>query len=111
MDTSRAAAAMIALEAATDVLIVALSRRPDPDLEAATAALKAREAAISLLVGCGPRSRPPDTNARLRRILTTDGAAADLLRSEMEALRERMAGTRRMMDEFRGSERVPERVP
>ncbi|HEX7591081.1 MAG TPA: hypothetical protein VF375_03950 [Candidatus Limnocylindrales bacterium] len=97
MDVSQQAATISALEAATDVLIVALSRRPDPDLEAATAALKAREMAIRLLVGSDPKKRPPDMNARLRRILDTDRAVADHLRTEMDSLRERLADTRQLM--------------
>jgi hypothetical protein len=97
LDTTHQAATISALEAATDVLIVALSRRPDPDLVAATAALKAREAAIRLLVGSDPRKRPPDMNARLRRILDTDRAAAEQLRTEMDALRDRLADTRQLM--------------
>jgi hypothetical protein len=110
MDTSRQSSAIIALEAATDVLIVALSRRPDPDLEAATAALKAREAAIRLIVGSDPKTRPPDLNARMRRILESDRAAAEHLRTEMDALRERLASTRQMMNEVRSGGRVPEQV-
>jgi hypothetical protein len=97
MDASQQAATISALEAATDVLIVALTRRPDPDLEAATAALKARETAIRILVGSDPRKRPPDMNARLRRILESDGAIADHLRTEMDSLRDRIADTRQLM--------------
>jgi len=110
MDASSQAAAISALEAATDVLIVALSRRPDPDLETATKALKAREASIRLLVGSDPKRRPPDMNARIRRILDSDRAAADYLRTEMDALRERLANTRQMMNDFRSSGRLPEEV-
>ena len=97
MDASQQAATISALEAATDVLIVALTRRPDPDLEAATAALKARETAIRNLVGSDPRKRPPDMNARLRRILDSDRAIADHLRTEMDSLRDRIADTRQLM--------------
>jgi len=97
MDVSQQDATISALEAATDVLIVALSRRPDPDMETATAALKARETAIRLLVGADPKKRPPDMNARLRRILDTDRAVADHLRTEMDSLRDRLADTREMM--------------
>jgi molecular chaperone GrpE (heat shock protein) len=81
----------------------AMRRRPDPDLEAAAVALKAREAAIRFLVGSDPKTRPPDMNARLRRILDCDREAADQLRAEMNALRERLASTRQMMDDYRNS--------
>lgn len=110
MNASRQAAAIMALEAATDVLIVALSRRPEPDLEAATNALKARGAALSLLVGSDPKTRPPDMNKRLRRILDTDRAAADHMRTEMESLRQRLAGTRQMMHKAEHPGRVGEPV-
>jgi hypothetical protein len=110
MDASQHAAAITALEAATDVLMVALSRRPDPDLEVATAALKAREIAIHQLVASGVKRRPPDTSARLRRILDNDKAVAEHLKTEMDALRERLADTRQMMNDYRSSGRVPEQV-
>jgi hypothetical protein len=103
-------ATIVALEAATDALMEAMRRRPDPDLEAATIALKAREAAISLLVGSDPKTRPPDMNARLRRILDCDGEAADQLRAEMESLRGRLATTRQMMNDYRSSRRAQEQV-
>lgn len=102
MDASHQAT-IIALEAATDALMEAMRRRPDPDLEAATIALKARETAISLLVGSDPTTRPPDMNARLRRILDCDREAADQLRAEMESLRGRLASTRQMMDDYRAA--------
>ena len=94
MDSSHQIATISALEAATDALMVALGKRPDPDLEAATAALRAREAALRLLLGTDPKTRPADLNARLRRILDRDRDAADALRTEMESLRERLADTR-----------------
>lgn len=56
---------------------------------------------------------------RIRRVLECDREAADQLRAEMDALRVRLAGTRRMMDEYRSANRpdnraadgrVPERV-
>ena len=72
MDATHQVATISALEAATDALMIALGRRPDPDLEAATAALKAREAALRFLVRTDPKARPPDLNARLRRILDRD---------------------------------------
>jgi hypothetical protein len=103
MDSSHQANTILALEAATDALMAALKRRPDPDLEAAAAALKAREAAMHFLVGSDPSARPPDMNARLRRILDCDREAADQLRAEMNALRERLASTRQMMDDYRNS--------
>jgi hypothetical protein len=103
MDSSHQANTILALEAATDALMAALKRRPDPDLEAAAAALKAREAAMHFLVGSDPNARPPDMNARLRRILDCDREAADQLRAEMNALRERLASTRQMMDDYRNS--------
>jgi hypothetical protein len=91
MDASQQAATILALEAATEAMLSALRRRPDPDLEAATAALKAREAAIRFLVGSDPSTRPPDMNARIRRVLECDREAADQLRAEMGSLRERLA--------------------
>jgi len=73
MDSSHQAATIAAMEVATDAMMVALRKRPDPDLDAAIEALRAREAAIRLLVGSDPAARPPDLNARLRRILDCDG--------------------------------------
>jgi hypothetical protein len=108
MDASHQVATIIALEAATDAMMVALRKRPDPDLEAATAALKAREAAIRFLVGSDPTTRPADMNARLRRILEFDSEAADQLRTEMGSLRERLAGTRQIMNNYRRSRRGSE---
>ena len=102
MDSSLQAATISALEAATDAMMVALGKRPDPDLEAASAALKAREAALMLLVRTDPKDRPPDLNARLRRILDRDREAADQLRIEMDQLRERLAGTRELMNSYSG---------
>ncbi len=110
MDATHQVATISALEAATDALMVALGRRPDPDLEAATAALKAREAALQFLVRTDPKTRPPDLNARLRRILDRDREAADQLRTEMASLRERLANTRRMMNTTRDSSRATARV-
>jgi hypothetical protein len=110
MESSNQAATILALEAATDALMVAMRRRPDPDLEAASAALKAREGAIRLLVASDPRSRPPDMNARIRQILDCDREAADQLRAEMDSLRERLASTRQMMNSYRNSRRAPEEV-
>jgi len=49
-------------------------------------------------------------NARIRRILDSDRRAADYLRTEMDALRERLANTRQMMNDFRSSGRLPEEV-
>ena len=119
MDARQQAATIMALEAATDAMMSALRRRPDPDLEAATTALKARENAIRLLVGSDPNTRPPDMIGRIRRVLECDREAADQLRAEMDSLRVRLAGTRKMMDEYRTANRpdnraadarVPERV-
>jgi hypothetical protein len=104
MDAPHQIATISALEAATDALMVALGKRPDPDLEAATAALRAREAALKFLLQSDPKLRPPDLNARLRRILERDRDAADALRVEMDQLRERLAGTRELMR--RGKRRV-----
>jgi hypothetical protein len=106
MDSSPQADTILALEAATDALMVALRRRPDPDLEAAGAALKAREAAMHFLVGSDPNARPPDMNARLRRILDSDRQAAEQLRAEMDSLRGRLASTRQMMNDYRSKGRV-----
>jgi hypothetical protein len=103
-------ATIVALEAATDALMDAMRRRPDPDLEGAALALKAREAAISLLVGSDPKTRPPDMNARLRRILDCDREAADQLRAEMDSLRSRLATTRQMMNDYRSTRRAQEQV-
>jgi hypothetical protein len=97
MDAPHQIATISALEAATDALMVALGKRPDPDLVAATAALKARGAALRFLVQTDPTTRPADLSARLRRILDRDNEAADQLRVEMAALRERLADTRRLM--------------
>jgi len=44
-------------------------------------------------------------NARLRRILDSDREAADQLRVEMQSLRERLAGTRQLMDDYRSRKR------
>jgi hypothetical protein len=106
MDSTSQTATILALEAATEALMAALRRKPDADLEGAAVALKAREAAMRLLVGSDPASRPPDMNARLRRILDTDREAADQLRAEMASLRDRLAGTRQMMDEYRAKKRA-----
>jgi site-specific recombinase len=108
MDSSHQANTILALEAATDALMAALRRRPDPDLEAAAVALKAREAAMKFLVGSDPNSRPPDMNARLRRILDSDREAADQLRAEMDSLRGRLASTRQMMNDYRSRGRPKE---
>ena len=102
MDASHQAATISALEAATDALMFALGRRPDPDLEAATAALKAREAALRFLLQTDAGSRPADLNARLRRILDRDREAADQLRLEMDSLRGRLANTRQLLHTYRG---------
>jgi ABC-type transporter Mla subunit MlaD len=75
-------------------------RREEPDLEGATSALRERENALRLIVRASASSRPPDLNARLRRVLERDQEAADQLRREMEAIRERMATTRQMVDSF-----------
>src|ERR1035437_7242114 len=110
MDSSNQTATILALEAATDALMTAMRRRPDPDLEAAGIALKAREAAMSLLVGSDPKSRPPDMNARLRQILDSDREAAEQLRDEMDSLRGRLATTRQMINEYRCGKHVPEQI-
>jgi hypothetical protein len=111
MDSTHQPDTILALEAATEALMVALRRRPDPDLEAAAVALKAREAAIRFLVGSDPSARPPDMNARLRRILDSDTEAAAQLREEMDSLRGRLASTRQMMNEYRSRGRVQEKAP
>ena len=100
MDASLHAATISALEAATDAMMVALGKRPDPDLEAATAALKAREAGLRFLFRSDPATRPPDLSARLRRILDRDREAAEQLRLEMDSLRGRLAGTRQLMHTY-----------
>jgi hypothetical protein len=101
MDASHQAATILTLEAATDAMMVALRKRPDPDLAAATTALKAREAALRFLVRTDASTRPPDLNARLRKILDRDREAAEQLRIEMNSLRERLAGTRQLMNTYR----------
>lgn len=100
MDTLHQAATISALEVATDALLTALSKRPDPDLDAAAVAIKARQAALRLIVATDPSERPPDLNARLRVILDRDREAADQLRADMDAIRERMAGTRQMINVY-----------
>jgi hypothetical protein len=100
MDVSRQVATVSALEAATDALMIALGKRPSPDLEAATAALRARDAALRFLLEGDAQSRPPEINARLRRVLDRDGEAADCMRVEMEALRGRLAETRQLMNNY-----------
>jgi hypothetical protein len=110
MDSSAQTETILALEAATDALMAALRRRPDPDLEAASVALKAREAAMKFLVGSDPNARPPDMNARLRRILDYDREAAEQLRSEMDSLRGRLASTRQMMNDYRSKGRATEEI-
>jgi hypothetical protein len=110
MDATHQLATVSALEAATDALMIALGRRPEPDLEAAVAALKAREAALRFLVGTDPASRPPDLNARLRRILARDHEAASQMREEMDALRGRLADTKQMMRGYRDRGRVGARA-
>ena len=100
MDSSHQAATISALEAATDALLAALSKRPDPDLDAAAAALQARQAALRLIVQTDPKTRAPDLNARLRRILDCDREAAVQLRADMDAIRDRMAGTRDLMHTY-----------
>lgn len=110
MDATHPDDTIVALEAATDALMVAMRRRPDPDLEAATIALKARQAAIGVLVAMDPKSRPRDMSARIRQILDCDSEAADQLRSEMDSLRGRLANTRQMMDEYRNTRRVGEQI-
>jgi hypothetical protein len=100
MDVTHQAATISALEAATDAMMIALARRPDPDLEAAVAALKAREAALRFLLHTDVAARPADLNARLRRILDRDREAAEHMRVEMDSLRGRLAGTRRLMQSY-----------
>jgi hypothetical protein len=100
MDPSYQAATISALEAATDAFMIALGKRPDPDIEAAAAALKARESALRLLVQSGPQGRPPDLNARLRRVLARDQEAAAQLRTDMDALRGRIADTKQLMHSY-----------
>jgi hypothetical protein len=105
MDSPHQVATISALEAATDALMVALGRRPDPDMQAAAAALKAREVALRALLQMDAKSRPPDISARIRRVLDRDREAADHLRQDMEALRERLASTRQMVNNYRSSAR------
>ena len=105
MDSTQQVATISALEAATDALMVALGQRPDPDLQAASAALKAREVALRSLLQMDAKSRPPDLNARIRRVLDRDREAAEHLRQDMEALRERLASTRQLVNNYRASVR------
>jgi hypothetical protein len=106
MDAPNQAATIDALEAATDDLMDALGKRPDPDLQAAAAALKAREAALRNLLSTDAGSRPPDLNARLRRVYERDGEAASQLRVEMDALRGRLASTRQLVDDYSAAARA-----
>jgi hypothetical protein len=101
MDAKHQIASISALEAATDALMIALGRRPEPDLQGAMAALKAREAALRYIVGTKPAARPPDLNARLRQILNRDRDAASQMRDEMDALRQRIEETKQMMRDYR----------
>jgi ABC-type transporter Mla subunit MlaD len=110
LDPSRQAAAICVLEAATDDLMYAL-RRTEPDLEGAAVALKERETALRQIVRSSAASRPADLNARLRRVLERDQEASDQLRREMEAIRERMATTRQMVDSFGEAVAVAEDAP
>jgi len=109
MDATHQIATISALEAATDALMIALGRRPEPDLEAAVAALKARETALKFLLGTDPRTRPPDLSARLRRILERDREAASQMREEMNALRDRIADTKQMMRGYRDRGQIGDR--
>jgi hypothetical protein len=97
MDPNRQLASISALEAATDAFMIALGRRPEPDLEGAVAALKAREAALKFIVSVRGEARPADLNARLRRILDRDRDVATQMRQEMDALRGRIEETKQMM--------------
>jgi hypothetical protein len=106
MDATHQIATISALEAATDALMIALGRRPEPDLQAAVAALKARETALKFLLATDPKTRPADLNARLRRILNRDHEAATQMREEMNALRERLADTKQMMRGYRSRGQV-----
>jgi hypothetical protein len=101
MDATHQIATISALEAATDALMIALGRRPEPDLQGAVAALKARETALRFLMATDPKTRPPDLSARLRRILDRDRDAASQMREEMDALRDRIADTKQMMRGYR----------
>lgn len=95
MDVPRQIATVSALEAATDALLIALGKRPEPDFAAATAALEARGAALRFLLEIDPGSRPPELSARLRRVLERDAATLASLRAEMDALRDRLVDRRR----------------
>jgi hypothetical protein len=101
VDATDQIASISALEAATDALLIALGRRPEPDLEAAMAALRAREAALKFIVATAPGKRPPDLNARLRRTLERDQEANAQMREEMNALRERINETKQLMRSYR----------
>jgi ABC-type transporter Mla subunit MlaD len=86
-------------------------RRTEPDLEGAATALRERETALRQIVRSSAASRPADLNARLRRVLERDQEASDQLRREMEAIRERMATTRQMVDSFGEAVAVAEDAP
>jgi hypothetical protein len=101
MDANHQLASISALEAATDAFMIALGRRPEPDLEGAVAALRAREAALKYIVSIRGEARPADLNARLRRILDRDREAATQMREEMNALRDRIEETKQMMRSYR----------
>jgi nanoRNase/pAp phosphatase (c-di-AMP/oligoRNAs hydrolase) len=55
MDSSQQAATIVALEAATDALMIAMRRRPDPDLEAAGVALRRARPQSAFSPGRTPR--------------------------------------------------------
>ncbi len=109
-DATHQLASISALEAATDALMIALGRRPEPDLEAALAALKAREAALRYLVAVDAGRRPPEIAARLRRVLQKDRLTSDQMRAQMDALRGRIEETKQLMRQYRDRGQVGEPV-
>jgi hypothetical protein len=111
LDATQQLASISALEAATDALMIALGRRPEPDLEAAVAALKAREAALRFLLAVDAGRRPPEIAARLRRVLEKDRLTADQMREQMDALRGRIEETKQLMRNFRDRGQIAHAAP
>ncbi len=90
MDAKHEAATVAALEAATDALLVALGKLPEPDLEAAAAALDARANAIADLASSDPAARSPELTARLVAVLERDARATTHLRNELAVTHARL---------------------
>ncbi len=90
MNAVHAVAALSALEAASDALLVAVAKLPDPDLDAVDAALNARETALRFFVRIDPAVCPPGTAERLARVLERDAVATRRLREELTLTADRL---------------------